>query len=105
MARVDDIANLVPERLVIGLSAIVGVTAQPFQSVVTIKILSGNSLEIGGSFALSAGASTAFTWGAGYLLGTSEVLSFNATGTFFLAATGATVTALVLRGAGPGGAF
>lgn len=101
MARVDDIGSVIPERLVVGLSSIVGVSAIPFQSAVVIKILAGSSLEIGGSYALSSGASTAFTWGAGYLLGTSEVLSFNATGTFYLAATGATVTASILRLRGP----
>ena len=88
--------------MVIGLSTIVGVTAIPFQSSVILKILSGNSLEIGGTFCRSNGATAAFTWTKGYLLGTSEVLSFNCTGTFYLAATGATVTVHMLRGLGQG---
>jgi hypothetical protein len=103
MARVSDIANLLPERIIVGPSAIVGVTAFVHQSFVNIKILSGGSLEIGGTYALSSGATTAFTWGNGYLLGATEILGFNATGNFFLAATGATVTVFVLRQQGPGG--
>lgn len=101
MARVDDIGSVIAEKLYVGLSSIFGVTAIPFQSATVIKILSGNTLEIGGSYSMLNGASTAFTWGSGYVMGASEVLAFNATGNFYLAATGATVTALVLRMRGP----
>ena len=101
MASTLDIASVVSEKIVVGLSSIVGVTVIPFQTKINIKIVSGNSLEVGGSYSLLTGASTAFTWGSGYLLGATEILSFNSTGNFYLAATGATVTAHILRGRGP----
>lgn len=102
MARVDDIQSLIPEQLYVGLSQLYGVTVLPSQSVITIKIAAGGSLEIfGGTFATLNGASVAFGWGKGYLMGATEVFSFNATGNFYLAATGATVTASLIRGIGP----
>lgn len=102
MARVDDIGQLVTEIMTLGLSTIVGITALPFQSAVQLKYLSGGSLEIGGTYSLSAGASTAFTWGKGYLMGTSEVYSANSIGAIYMAATGATTIVHVIRALGPG---
>lgn len=102
MARVEDVAQVVSERIVVGLSSIVGVSIIAYQSSVMLKILSGGgSLEIGGTYSLSAGSSAAFTWGNGYLLGTSEIAEWNSTGMFFLAATGATITVALMRGLGP----
>lgn len=85
----DNIVTLKGERLAVGLSAIIGITLVPGQQVAVLKYFSGGSLEIGGS---------ALTWGAGYLMGTSEVLNMKSQGTFYLAATGATAVAMLLRG-------
>ena len=63
-----------------------------FMSVV-IKYFSGGSLEIGGS---------TLAPGNGYLISGSEVLSFDLRGSFYLAATGATVTAYILYGKSEG---
>ena len=84
--------------MIVGLSTIVGVSFWPQQVGVIIKNFSGGSLEIGGTYVLSAGATAAFTWGNGYIFGAGEALSLNHTGMMYLAATGATVTAMVVRG-------
>lgn len=89
MANYSDIGSLVGQRVIVGLSTITGVTLAAGQSAVQLKILSGSSLEIGGA---------SLTWGAGYLLGVNEVISLDMNGTFYLAATGATVVACVLKG-------
>lgn len=94
----DRTGEVLAQRMSIGLSTIHGITAFPGQIGLQLKILSGSSLEFGGSYVLgNTGATTAFTWGNGYLVGGTEILSFNGTGSYYLAATGATVVALVLR--------
>ena len=89
----DDVESLVGTRLTIGLSTIVGITVLPGQNAVIVKYFSGGSLEIGGS---------SLTWGAGYLLDTKEVVNVQSSGTFYLAATGSTVTCMLLKGRSSG---
>jgi len=93
MGREQDIHALRASRHDIGLSTITGVTVLPGQIGVVIKNFTGGSLEIGG---------TGLTWGEGYLMGAGEAVSIDSAGTFFLAATGATVTAMVLKGLSAG---
>jgi hypothetical protein len=93
MAYELDISGFRGEKLVIGLSTIVGVTCLSFQNAVTFKNALGGSCELGGA---------SLTWGQGYLLGVSglpvEIVNINGRGTFFACATGATVTAYIFRG-------
>ena len=97
MAR-EDVGSLLPEKFVIGLSSILGITALAGQNACSVKYASGGSLEIGGTAAMTTGGITAFTWGNGYLMGTSEIFNANMMGTFYVAATGATVTCFIMRG-------
>ena len=108
MAKVSDVERLLPEILVLGLSQIYAIPPASNQSAAILKILSGGSLEIGGTYAMTGGglsggigSTTAFTWTKGYLIGNSEVLNFNCIGKFYLAATGSTVTVSMIRELGP----
>jgi len=96
----DQVAYWIPEKVVVGLSSIIGLTSIPGQNSLQIKYGSGGSLEIG-STVIGLGASP-FTWGVGYLMGTSEVLYGSLNSMVYLAATGATVTCYVIRGVSPG---
>lgn len=98
MARTDDVFQFLPERINVGLSSIIGVTVWPGQVSVSLKYFTGGTLEVGGTYAVTAGATVAFTWGKGYVMDTAESLSSNMSGIFYLAATGATVTAMLIRG-------
>jgi hypothetical protein len=64
---------------------------QPFSGMnsVIIKYFSGGSLEFGG---------VSFASGSGYLMAPNEVLQFDNRGTFYLTATGSTVTIMLIAG-------
>lgn len=83
MSRSEDVFLIGTTRINVGLSAITTVTGRAFQLAGSFKIISGGSLEI------VNGPSTG--WGAGYLMGTSEVVNFAGPAQFYLAASGATV--------------
>lgn len=94
----------------------------PGQQAITVKYLSGGTLEIlpaslGMSFVpgtstysapyFSAGstqtaAMLAALSGTGYLMGTSEALNITGPARFYLSATGATVVTTVIRGLSAG---
>jgi len=80
-------------QIVVGLSAITRIQAGYFQAGWAIKILSGGgTLEIcKPPIALSGTSATG--WNTGYFLGASEVFAIDGPATFYLAATGATMTA------------
>jgi len=88
----DEVSSLLPDRIEVGLSSIIGVTVIAGQNAALLKKYSGGSLEI-----VSPLGDTRI-WGAGYLIGNSEVVSVSSAGTFYLAATGSTVVAMILRG-------
>ena len=89
MSQRDELFGFEGKRIEIGLSSIIGVTVVAGQAAAILKYFSGGSLEIGG---------LSLTWGQGYIMDTKEVVSFQTSGTFFLAATGATVTCMMFRG-------
>lgn len=91
----EDVDNIVSSKLTIGLSTIVGITGVAGDNSITFKYFSGGSLEIGGA---------SLTWGSGYLLGTNEIVNIpvGGIGAFYLAATGSTVIAYMLKGRTPG---
>ncbi len=89
MSRETDLLSLVGERIIVGLSSIIGVTVAPGQLGGILKYSSGGTLWIGG-LTLSVNA--------GYLVGGSESLSLDVCGTYYLAASGATVVTYSLRG-------
>lgn len=59
----------------------------------SVKWYTGGSLEIGGA---------TLTWGQGWLIQSGEVVNWNNAGSFYLAASGATATCMILEGFSPG---
>lgn len=102
MARNRDVFQFISERVTVGLSGFIGLTALPGQIAMTVKYMSGGTLEIGGSYSLVNGVSTAFSWGNGYQLSSSEIFNANMSGGYLLAASGATSIAHVIRGLSEG---
>lgn len=89
------IADFVPERVAIGLSAIVGISVMPGQLSVSLEMLSGQTLEI-------VNPNTPVLWGSGFPFPTNAIMSFDSIGTMWLAASGATAVVVVLRGRSEG---
>lgn len=89
MANKDDIGSFVHQKILLGPSVIFGVTVIAGQNSVTVRRFLGGSLEIGGS---------GLTWNSGFLLSGTEALSFDCSGTFYMACTGNTATVFVLQG-------
>lgn len=89
-----DVHSLIAGRVTVGTSQILGITVIPGLNAILIKYHSGGSLEILGT--------TTQTWGDGYLFSVGEAVAANFAGNFYLAATGATVVAYLLRGRSPG---
>lgn len=89
MGQPDDIYGVEGKRIDIGLSAIVGITAIPYQSAVNIKMQSGGTLTVGGA---------TLSWGIGYLMDAGETVFWNGRASFYMAATGSTCTVYLFRG-------
>lgn len=89
MGARDDVYGYEGLRVSIGLSQIRGITIVPGQNACVVKYFSGGSLEIGGP---------SLTWGSGYMFSASEAISMQSSGTYYLAATGATVIAMIFKG-------
>lgn len=86
-------------RIAVGLSQIIRVVPGNYAYVQTLKIFSGGgTLEIvepaysGSSTAASSG------WGTGYPVGASEIVPISGPAAFYLAATGATMIAVMTIG-------
>jgi len=94
MARSEDVYSNYPEKLVIGAGETAEITAMAGQNAVTIKWSEGGSLSITGT-SMIGGCS--FAVANEYLLDTTEIVNQNLSGVINLTATGATVTAYVLR--------
>ena len=89
-------------RISVGLSAIIKIQAGARQYAESIKIFSGGgTLEIV-PIPVALTGSSAAGWGAGYPLGASEVFNIGGPATFYLAATGATMVAVMTLGYTPG---
>ena len=90
----DRIYVLGATRVAVGVSTILKIQASDNQAAFTIKILAG-----GGTLEIVRGTTTGGAgWGLGYPLGASEVLNIGGPAAFYLAATGATMTAALLIG-------
>lgn len=98
MAKDTDIFLLGATRLVIGLSAILQFSnTQQFVGAMILKKLSGGSLELVSAPPALTGSS-AVVWGTGYMVEPTEAVSIAGPASFYLAATGATVTAGLIFG-------
>ncbi len=100
MATQADILVIGSTQIPVGLSAIIAVRPTAHEFGVGIKIASGGgTLEIAPrpiGYSLSGAGCTG--WGAGYSIGASESISVQGPVTFYLQATGATMTAAVIIG-------
>lgn len=95
MARDKVLGDLLPSRVFVGLSTLIGITSLPGQQALSLEYLSGGTLEI-----VSSGASVG--WGQGFIVPSNAILSFDVSGTIWLAASSATTTIMVLRGRSQG---
>lgn len=95
MAR-DDIFGSWSKRYTIGTNNILQIPAISGQNAITIKLITGGTLEVGGSTLVGQ------TFGDMYFLGANEALSCDMSGTFYLWASGATCTCTILRGRSAG---
>lgn len=94
-----DIQTLYPETLIIPSGASTLISPIAGQMSVVLKYGTGGSLSIS-NVSDSAGSSLASA--QLYIMGTSEILSMDTVGGFYLTATGATVTCYLLRGRSSG---
>lgn len=89
-------------KFAVGLSQIIRVTPTAYQYAQSVKILSGGgTLEIVGvafSGSSTAAGTSTVGWGTGYPIGAAEVVSVGGPAVFYLAATGATMVAVMLIG-------
>lgn len=94
----NQISSLGATRINIGLSAIIKISPQPYQSSVTWKILSGGgTLEVVQPPPALTGTS-AVVQGTGYPVGASEVFNIAGPACFYLCATGATMVIGLIPG-------
>lgn len=89
------LGDLLPTRVFIGLSSIIGITCLPGQQALTMQYLNGGTLEI-----VSPPAS--INWGQGFVVPSNAILTFDLSGVVWLASSGATTTVQVIRGRGQG---
>lgn len=90
MARESISSDLLPQRINVGLSSLIGITGLPGQMSISLQYLSGGTLEI-----VSLGASIG--WGQGWIIPAQSIISADTSGTLWLASSGATTTIMVLR--------
>lgn len=94
----DYLNSIGATHVIIGLSAIVRMIPGPFTASRSLKILSGGgTLEIVSS-PLALSGSSCVGWGTGYPISVGEVVSLDGPVAFYLAATGATMTAAMAVG-------
>lgn len=109
MSRSTDIGSVLSIRYTLAAGAIVRVGSFPGQEAVTIKLISGGTLEIGNfgdnpsnpGYTLLAGAasvSSGQTFGQMYYLSANEAFSANANGGLYFYASGATCVVTVANG-------
>ena len=87
----DDVFGSWSKRYTLNPGTILKVPAISGQNAVSVKLVSGGTLEIGGS------TLTGQTFGDMYYVSANEVVSFNMSGAFYLWSSGATCIAAVLR--------
>lgn len=90
-----DIFGLEGFRVSVGLSSVIGVTIVPGQIATVVKYFTGGTLEL-------VNGLTPSPWGMGYVFGSTEALAIDQSTTAYFAATGATVTVMMVRGRSAG---
>lgn len=97
----NDIQGIGATRFAVGLSQVLRISPSAYQYAETIKIIAGGgtlevvAIQFSGTSTL---VSSSLAWGTGYPLGSNEVFNVGGAATFYLAATGATMTAAMILG-------
>lgn len=89
MSRSEDIKSFYSQQLVMAPNATMALGATAGQCALSIKLLAGGTLEVGGQ---------SQTIGTMYPMSANEIVSAGASGTIWLYASSATCTVAVLRG-------
>lgn len=90
----NDVFMVGSTRIIVGLSTIVKVQPTAYENCFVLKILAG-----GGTLEIVKGTTAGGSgWGTGYPIGTNEFVSVAGPAVFYLAATGATMTASMYLG-------
>lgn len=99
MAGQNDLTVIGATRIPVGLSQIIRLMPSAYQAMNTMKILSGSgTLEIVAPAYSGASTAAASGWGTGYPIGAAEVYSVPSPAIVYLAATGATMVAVLTFG-------
>lgn len=95
----NDLSVLGSTKFSVGLSQIIRITPSDYQYAQSLKILSGGgTLELVPPALSGTSTAAASGWGTGYPIGASEVFNFGGPAVFYLAATGATMVAVMVIG-------
>lgn len=97
MGREGDVYGTLGSQVTINPGDVAEVLALSGQLAVNIKMISGTTLEIGGP----TGA-TGQTFGLMYPIASTEVVSMNMSGKFYLWASGTTAVVAILKGRSQG---
>lgn len=100
-----DIATFGATQIAIGISQVLRVQGAAYQETVSLKYLSGGSLEIVPPQLSGSSTAAGNAWGKGYLVGSSEVIAWRGGAAMYFAATGATAVVQQLIGYTAGATF
>lgn len=102
MSRGSDIKSTLSERITMAPGTITQLSARPGQLAQQLKLITGGTLEIGGSTTMQGAHFASFarggTFGSLYPVSANEILSLNSSGDIYLWASGATCVVAILDG-------
>lgn len=95
----DDVFNVFPEKLIIGVGVTCRIASIPGQNAGTIKYGGGGTLWVIGA---SQSSGCSFAVANQWPVGAAEILNMNLAGGLYLYVTGATTSVFMLRGKSQG---
>ena len=100
MSRSTDVHGALSQRITVAPGTVTEILARPGQLAQQVKLVTGGTLEIGGS--TGAQATLGYSFGQMYYLSANEVFSWNNAGPLYLWCSSATCTVAILDGRSPG---
>jgi hypothetical protein len=100
MSRSTDVHAALSQRITCAPGTVTAVTAKPGQLAQQLKLVTGGTLEIGGSTGAQAAIGASFN--QMYYLSANEIYSWNNAGTLYLWASGATCVVALIDGRSSG---
>lgn len=94
----NDLQLIGATQFAVGLSQVIRVSPSAFQYAGTLQWLSGGTLELVPPQFSGISSQAGNAWGKGKQISTTESYAISGPATFYLAATGATVTAMMTLG-------